>query len=632
MDSRLLDSQIAIDGDTGWLGFRSRPDPATLPQGIAASARNMRFGRGRAELRKGIKRLADDVAVEDLPLTLPFVLAADDSGPIVRDAYTGGIFAAGVFSSPKSDETGNGDEWIVLAGSDKIYLYRTGETVIEKTVPAGEIFEAEDKIDVVQAFDRLYLMRSREVEGDFGLVAVSSITEAAGTATLTATAHGWSTGHRIRIEGADQAVYLHEFDITKVDANTVTFAVTSGAGTATGTLKARRVKPPLVWDGGSGNFLKTTGGNHPAGATYKRMPSAGVACYTNSQMVLAASPEKDEVYISDVLDPETYDPLWKSFRANAGSNDRITALHPFADGQILVFGRKSIYRAVPALDATGLSLDAGASFLELITAEAGCRARRTVVTAGAYVYFLSDAGVMRLDGGFQDVKLRGLTVPLSEPVSDLLEEINEATVGSSCAVYFDNRYWLTFPGPGSEWPNRMIVFNALNNEWESADDFPTGIHTMLVAEHAGRLRLFGVSRAGKLFLMEEREDGDDPNDPAVTDLEPINGELLSRRYWWNDAGPKRILRVLAGADIDPGQGFAVDVLAVDPDSDHRLATVTNAGSATEDYRIKAGARMRAHGAQVRVSTTGLGRACLRDLAAEATVSSTQQGRATRTHS
>lgn len=71
------DDQIATVGEMGWNGFRSRPDPLTLPDGIAAISQNMRFVRGRAEVRKGAKRLLDGVSVSTAPVVVPFSLAND---------------------------------------------------------------------------------------------------------------------------------------------------------------------------------------------------------------------------------------------------------------------------------------------------------------------------------------------------------------------------------------------------------------------------------------------------------------------------------------------------------------------------------------------------------------------------
>ena len=47
-----MDADVLREGDAGFVGFRSRPDALTLTEGVASYAQNMRFSRGRAEVRR----------------------------------------------------------------------------------------------------------------------------------------------------------------------------------------------------------------------------------------------------------------------------------------------------------------------------------------------------------------------------------------------------------------------------------------------------------------------------------------------------------------------------------------------------------------------------------------------------
>ena len=68
---------------------------------------------------------------------------------------------------------------------------------------------------------------------------VTSITQSAGVATVTLTAHGYSDGDEITIAGANQAGYNLTRNVTKTGANTFTYPVDSGTVTpATGTITA----------------------------------------------------------------------------------------------------------------------------------------------------------------------------------------------------------------------------------------------------------------------------------------------------------------------------------------------------------------------------------------------------------
>lgn len=675
----LMDDAVMTVGDVGWRGFRSRPDPLTLPDGIAAVAENMRFVRGRAEVRRGAKRLLDGVSVGTVPVVLPVDLGVDvavsgitrtggtatvvtavahglstgaqvnirgadqgeyngdvvvtvvdattftyavagspvspatgtmlmNNGPEIRDSYTGGIFGACAFSSPGSDVTGNGDEYIALFGSDACYLYRYGESVLTKLYASGETIEEADYLTMVQAFDKLFLFRGRDISGDYARKSCT-VSRSSTTVTVTCVGHGFVTGNRVSIEGANEGAYNIEADITRTSDDVFTFQVLhSPASPGTGTITCRRVKPPMVWDGGSGNFVRYGGGSHAAGPTYSTLRSTGVACYQNNQLFIAATPMKDTVLVSDTLDPNTFDPLLVSFRANAGSDDYIVAMLPFAEGVTLIFGRKSIYRARIVMDyATGTSLDPTSSFIELVTSEVGCRAPRSIVVAGQYVYFLSDNGVYRLDTSYTDLKVRGVTLPLSDAVADLFDDISESAVGSASAVWHDSRYWLAVPMYGSESPNYVVVWNALMDEWESVDSFPAPMTSLLVSDYADRRRLFAASKSGKLFVLDELEDGDDPSSELTAGRVDIAGRLVSRRYNGGDMIGKRWMRVVAGVSLPAAAGIAVTLNTYDLDGSLLLGTVTNTGGADEGYVLKLSARARGSAAEVEFSNAGAGR-------------------------
>ena len=110
-----LESPIQRDGDMGFIGYASRMNPVTLPPGMLQLSENMRLDRGVAVVRRGVKRLADDIAPGTTPLTLPFILNPAPDEPVVQSVYSGGIFAAAVMrstavgdtipSSPDSDVT-----------------------------------------------------------------------------------------------------------------------------------------------------------------------------------------------------------------------------------------------------------------------------------------------------------------------------------------------------------------------------------------------------------------------------------------------------------------------------------------------------------------------------------------------
>jgi len=543
-----------------------------------------------------------------------------NGGPVVRSTYSGGVFAAGIYSSPRLDDS---NEYIVLVGPDAAYLWRDGASLVTKSYPTSPVTEQvlpTDDVSIIQAFDKLYLLRFRD-ETEYRL---SSLTQASGIATATTpTPHGYVAGEVVRIYGSDQAGYNADFLVSSAPTSTTfTFAVPTGPVTpSTGVAFSRRVCAPLVWDGGTGNFVRVGLGSHAAGPTFSKMPSASIATYTNNQLLIARN--RDEVLISDVLDAETYDPLLKSFRANAGSNDQIVALHPYAEGQVLVFCRKSIYLATVVMAADGISIDPANSSLQLLTNEVGCCARRSIATAGIYVYFLSDSGVYRLDNQF-DLKLRGNTKPLSDPVADLLSEINVAAVGTSNGVFFNNRFWLAVPtklanGTSATSPNTLFIYNMLNEAWESRDIYAFNLDQLVVSDYGTERRLYAASRNGKLYLLDQYETGLD-DQPSGSGTYVVEGELLTRRYGFGTLTRKRLTRTVASVVLPAGASAAADAITTDADADFEILSLTNNGISLEDYTVKGPIRRNANMLDLRWRTTG-GRPILRAITAEATVDS-----------
>jgi hypothetical protein len=553
--------------------------------------------------------------------TFTYTMAADpganatgtlvaNKGPIVQTTYTGGIIGAGIYSSPRLD---NSNEYIVLAGPNSVYLWRDGANLQTIQLPNTDTLVAGDDIEIIQAFDKLYLLRTREES----LIRLQTLTQTSGTATATTLGtHPYQTGEVVRISGAGEAGFLADFEVTRISSTQFSFSVPSAtAASASGTIISQRVQPALVWDGILANgFARVAQGTHPIDVTYSRLPSTSTATYYNNQLVIARN--RDEVLISDVFDAETYDPVSKAFRANSGSNDYIVALHPYAEGQVLVFCRKSIWLATAAIGADGVSIDPVASSLQLLTDEIGCSAKRSIATAGVYVFFLSDNGVYRLDNQF-DLKLRGSTQTLSDPIADLIAEINAPAAHLSNGIYFSNRYYLAVPLGNSTDPNALFAFNMLNQQWETKDIYGFPLNRLLVSDYGTQRRLFAATTTGKLFLLDEQETGADDTQSGLGST-PVLGSLLTRRYGWGSLNAKRLTRTKASVVLPAGSACTLDAVTTDFDADFEIAYLVNISAEEEDYTLKAPLRCKATALDLRFRTTS-GRPILRTITAEATI-------------
>jgi hypothetical protein len=534
--------------------------------------------------------------------------------PVILTNYAGGLFGAGVYSSPRYDLA---NEYIVLCGPTTAYLYREGSSLLTLSYPITPIAEQilpGDAVTTLQAFDRLFLFRWRSSEI---MQKVTSITNASGTATVTMpAAHGFATGEVVRLTGSDQSGFNLDAVITVTSTTAFTVAVPSDTAANTATsLFAQRVCCPLVWDGITSGFVRVPTGTSPLGPTFSRMvsPTNGICAYFNNQVVLCNS--RDTLLISDVLDPDTYDPMLKGFRTNTGSNDYLVAIHPYSDGRLLALLRKSLYLGTLVLGSDGVSVDVAQSNLQLLTTEVGCSARMTVSTAGNFVYFLSDNGVYRLDNSQIDLALRGNTLPLSEPIADIIATINQAAVGTANAVYFGNRYYLAVPTGDATTPNTLLIYNQLNESWESVDTNLPALDRLLVSDYGTTRRLFAASNTGSLFLLEENESSSDDTGTGSAQA-AVSGVITTRRYFYGQLARKRLGNVAVSAYLPSGSGIDVEAVTTDPDNTTEIATITNSG-ADNDFTVRAPIRRPGTYLDLTVTTSG-GRPTIRAVSADAT--------------
>jgi hypothetical protein len=659
----VLESPILRDGDIGFIGYSSRLNPASLPAGMLQISENMRLDRGVAVTRKGVKRLADNIVPAGTPLTVPFVLS--DPAPIVQSVYTGGIFGSAVVRSP--DEA-NSIEAVVLAGADRAYLYlpeglttseawtdgvlavdgtdnlvtNTGDEIVisrfvQISYPAtpNETIDPTDKVSLVQAFDRLYLFREADAAQsgyETKYTTASGITVSGSTATVNVTAHGYPQGATIRIDGSTAPAFTgFEYRVLGTNLNANSFEITVPSGTtpdASANIKIRRVKPPLYWDmSPTTGFVRAETGIPDVGITYRRLRSSPWASYINNRLVIPDG--KQNVMLSDVLDPDVFDPFWQSFRIGVGGNDKVMAVHPWVDGTFLVFCRKSIWIAsvnqFAATNGSDFEVDTAISKIELLTDEIGCAARRTIQTAGQYVYFLSDAGVYRLDSRL-DLKLRGDTKPLSDPIANQLENLNAALVENSVGLYFNNRYYLAVPlsSPSTGNNNGVFLYSQLNEAWETKDVYGFCVDNFLVVDVSGQRRVLVSNQAGKLMLLDEVEAGDQSADSTVDVTTPVAGRIVTRRYGFGSMSTKRFLRSVSDVVLPDTSAITVGATLFNPDSSLSLVPAqTNTSGLAEDYTLKNPIRQKAHYCELEFLTTA-NRPEIRNVSIEAAAASAPQ--------
>lgn len=521
----------------------------------------------------------------------------------------------------------NGNAVVYYRSTDPVYPSSLDGTV-SVIVPSFS-FEPE----MVQALDKLYIFRGTagpEIVATLSNPSVSSGNTVTVTMT-TATPHDLRIGSEVNIIDTStpyQHAYFHRnVIVTGVPSTTqFTWSFTNTTGSTiqahtniTG-FKIQQANPPLVWDGSSAALTYVDQTGVDAQGTYP-LPPGEFGLYFQNRIVVKTA--DTEIIATDILS-DRYDPL-NTFTVNQGGNDRIVGVLPWIENQFLVFMLKSIYVAYidPRFDPTAPDQ----SQITVVTTEVGCLARHSIVPAGQFVFFFSGKGVHMLTPQL-DLKLLGNTMPLSEPIDDYFDGVNFDYAKKVTAVYFDNRFFIAFP-VGDIKNNSILVYNTLNQAWESIDTYPAGMYidNFVPAFYNNKRRLFIIANIGRpiqvptqgpiapgqpstqlagayggIFLAEELDGGDEflgvtgtpllPFDlPATLSttsyvVTPVSASIRSREYTFDSQMTKRFSRAEFNFNNSAGDDVSIYATVHDPDSTEEVLRYVFSGSSQIDGTIR----------------------------------------------
>lgn len=289
---------------------------------------------------------------------------------------------------------------------------------------------------------------------------------------------------------------------------------------------------------------------------------------------------RDEICASDILDSSTFDSIASQFRITAGIADYLVALHPFYEDNMIVFNRNSIHMI------TGTQGTLSDTVLREMTREVGCLARKSIVTKGNMIIFLSDDGVYALDF-IDQYNLRGTEEPLSKAIQPFIDRINKGLAASSVGIYFDNRYFLAVPldsaigADDATGNNAILVYNMKNKAWESIDTFGDNdfnINNLLRGQAEERNELYIVNNNGGVHLAEANEVAQDNYSISTTGSALQTGidyEFQSRGYNFKDYGRKKFKKATVQMQSGDFNASDVDFLFATEDPDNENTFVTD---------------------------------------------------------
>ncbi len=569
---------------------------------------------------------------------------------ILNDGAVNAIYGSCSFSDPNASAS----QYIIFASNSKGVAVNisTGATT-DIAYPTGVNVSA--TASMLQAFNKVFIFRegktALEWNGSFSgtpaftkvasgtytqpVVIVSpasgfSITDNVATVDLGSGTHGLAVGNTITLLESNNSGLTVGDDFvvsTVVDANEFKFFVNS---------------PDVAAHSGTvPEFSKTVS----VGLGFSHMPAPPYAVYHQRRLVMPfkfsvdASTDSftargilDEVIASDILDTDTYDQIFAQYRFNAGEADFNVGLHSFSEDNLMVFNRNSIH-----LIANTTSLQAAST--KLLTNEVGCVARQSISQVGNQVIFLSDNGVYSTQF-FDEYNLRGTETPLSEPINETIKRIQRAYWHNSVAVYFDNRYFLAVPldtfqdgTPNTSGINNaIIIYNFLNNQWESIDqvaDTDFHISNLLVVGEGEKRGVYAVNDIGGVQKLNERVDGVDRIITQIGGDEKtpvVSGSLTTRQYTFESLERKNWkqfeMHIESGASMR--SNFDISAETENPDANLNLGKLSDFVGSTlseaEDVSIRGRiGNRRGYGIQFTLNNT-TGRPKIRAIEADGAIS------------
>jgi hypothetical protein len=381
----------------------------------------------------------------------------------------------------------------------------------------------------VDAAGRFYLQRAASVPGPFGNSApplllqgnanetafavgfddvdadVAAEAEASGGAVITAENHRLITGDSVTVEGAL--------------AGAAGINVAGGFARVLGesSLSIHSTVEEALLDESA--IVATTGGTkgviRRAGASRVPMPGGREGCYFLQRNFIVN--QRNNVLISDPLDPLHFTPMVAGINASLGESDAVMALVPLGDDTLLVLKENSV------LALTGLSGERTEWRLQEITREYGCVAPLTARNVGSDVWFLSRRGVVSVARTVAGERF-GVAQPVSDPIQRYMDQVDWGHAAQAAAEVWGNLYVLAVPTKGQETVvnNLVLPYSFLNQQWAGewcGDTLRPALWSRLPVY--GEERLSFVDADGVVrWLSDDFLDGD-------TD---INVELTTRGY------------------------------------------------------------------------------------------------------
>jgi hypothetical protein len=179
---------------------------------------------------------------------------------------------------------------------------------------------------------------------------------------------------------------------------------------------------------------------------------------------------KNNLIVSDVLDPEIFFITTNTLTLDPVTTDLITGQVLWQDQKLCVFRNGSSW-----LIETGPNLDVPDWSINRVSATVGCRCHGTIVQTESDVLFLSETGrgvyaLSQAPASNQE----GIWLPISLDIQGYIDRINWAACDNARATFWNRLYILSVPLDKSAYNNFMLIYSVPQKRWQGTWCFEIG--------------------------------------------------------------------------------------------------------------------------------------------------------------
>ena len=510
LENSATDDQILLDGDVGFSGGQaSNVRRNIIKQGAYTAGQNIDFDVfGNLVTRRGASQGLTSAAGDR------WEEATDVWETVTARVWGSDDLDGAIISAAVLDNTST--EMVILAEYDgasvKNIRYLQNGTAFSAAITT---FSGTD-VFFAQLSDRMYWCDGSEALQYVDTAGTgSSITAGKVTSiTMTEGGSGYDAVPTVTISGggvaAGTAVLGYNLGVARVDITNEGTGYSSSA-------------PPTV------TFSAPTSGTTATGVAHvSQLPSEPklLTSHTNRLFCCSAdtSVPQDVIYVSGILDGQSWDVAGDQIRVTRGDGDPIVALCPWYDFKLVVLKERSVWvvDANPAQDVSDWTIS-------LISDRVGCVGHKSVQQVGSDVYFLSREGIQsvsNIEAGAQ----AAVNVAISAPIDDFINRINQAQWGKCASIFYGNRFMLSVPLDGSAYPNYTLVYNTIHKSWSG---FWVGWkpRCFIVSAFGGEMRLSFGDEEGKFYTWRDFVNEQDATvSDYMDDTSVYLSEVISRGY------------------------------------------------------------------------------------------------------